>query len=101
LTDRVDVTSGEPMTATLVASYEVLRQLALGQCRVDDGPRLGLAILLGQGVAAWLHAWARCPHPADPIAPFAPPLGMPSVIHAELAQLWVQMALSHQEAAWI
>jgi hypothetical protein len=89
------------MMATLVASYEVLRRLALGQRRFDDGPRLGLAILLSQGVAAWLHAWARCPHPADPIAPFAPPLGIPSVIHAELAQLWVQMALSHQEAAWI
>jgi hypothetical protein len=60
-----------------------------------------MAILLRHGVAAWLAAWARCPRPADPRAHAAPPLGIPSVIHTELAQLWAQMALSHPEAAWI
>jgi hypothetical protein len=84
-----------------VASYEAVRRMALGQRGPDDEPSLGLAILLRQGVAAWLRAWAMCPRPADPLAPSAPSLGLPSVIHTELAQLWAQMALSHPEAAWI
>jgi hypothetical protein len=60
-----------------------------------------MTILLRHGVAAWLVAWARCPRAADPLAPSAPPLEMPSFIHTELAQLWAQMALAHPEAAWI
>jgi len=84
-----------------VASYEALRRLALGQRDPDDGPSLGLAVLLRHGVAAWLDAWARCPRPAEPAAPSTPPRGIPSFIHTELAQLWAQMALSHPEATWI
>jgi hypothetical protein len=42
-----------------------------------------------------------CPGPADPVARPAPPLGIPPLVHTELAQLWAHMALSHQEAAWI
>ena len=75
--------------------------MALGQRGPDDGPSLGLAILLRQGVAAWLHAWAGCPSPADPMAGPAPALGIPPLVHMELAQLWAHMALSHQEVAWI
>jgi hypothetical protein len=84
-----------------VASYEALRRLALGQPGPDDGRSLGLAIVLRQGVAAWLLAWALCPRPADPVARPAPPLGIPALVHTELAQLWAHMALSYQEAAWI
>jgi hypothetical protein len=84
-----------------VASYEALRRIALRQADPDTDRSLGLAILLRQGVAAWLHAWARCPPRLDPMAPAAPPRGIPSFIHTELAQLWAQMALSHPEAAWI
>jgi hypothetical protein len=75
--------------------------MALGQCGPDDGPSLGLAVLRRHGLAAWLRAWARCPCPADPVAGPAPPLGIPPLVHAELAQLWAHMALSHQEVAWI
>ncbi len=78
-----------------------MRRTALGQRGLHDGPSLGLAILRSHGVAAWLHAWALCPRPADPMTPSAPPLGIPSFIHTELAQLWAHMALSHQEVAWI
>jgi len=84
-----------------VASYEALRRIALGQRGPDDGPSLGLAILLRQGVAAWLHAWARCPCLSDPVARSAPSPGIPPLVHTELVQLWAHMALSHQEAAWI
>jgi len=84
-----------------VASYEALRRMALGQLRPDDGPSLGLAIVLRYGVTAWLHAWARCPRAPSPITPSVPPLGLPSFIHTELAQLWAHIALAHQEVAWI
>jgi hypothetical protein len=84
-----------------VASYEAVRRLALGQRGPDDGLSLGLAVLLRQGMAAWLCAWAMCPRPADPVARTAPSLGIPPLVHTELAQLWAHMALSHQEAAWI
>jgi hypothetical protein len=75
--------------------------MALGQRGPDEGPSLGLAILCRQGVAAWLHAWATCPRPADPVARRAPPLAIPSHVHPDLARLWPPMALSHQEAVWI
>jgi hypothetical protein len=75
--------------------------MALGQRGVDDGPSLGLAILLRQGVTAWLYAWALCPRPADPVARTVPSLGIPPLVHTELAQLWAHMALAHQEATWI
>jgi hypothetical protein len=75
--------------------------MALGPRSPDDGPSLGLVILLRQGVAAWLRAWAMCPGPADPVAGPAPPLAIPPLVHTEIAQLWAHMALSHQEVAWI
>jgi len=86
---------------TLVAGYEAVRRIALGQRGPDDGPSLGLAILLRQGVAAWLHAGAMCPCRSDPVARPAPSLEIPPLVHTELVQLWAHMALSHQEAAWI
>jgi hypothetical protein len=75
--------------------------MALGQQGPDDQPSLGLAILLRQGVAAWLRAWAMCPRRVDPVARPGPPLEIPGLVHIELVQLWAHMALSHQEAAWI
>ncbi|MEP7309645.1 MAG: hypothetical protein ABJA98_29405 [Acidobacteriota bacterium] len=84
-----------------MASYEALRRTALNPHRHPDGPSLELAILRRQGVAAWLDAWALCPRPSDPMTSSAPSLGIPSFIHAELAQLWAHMALVHQEATWI
>jgi hypothetical protein len=87
--------------ATLVASYETLRRIALGARGPDDGPSLGLAIVLRQGVAAWLHVWARCPCPSDPVARPVPSLDVLPLVHTELVRLWAHMALLHQEAAWI
>src|SRR5713226_8845280 len=40
LSNPPDVPSGEPSTATLVASYEALRRVALGRSGLDDGPSL-------------------------------------------------------------
>ena len=85
----------------LVASYDLLRQVALGRSGPDDGPRLGFTVLLRHGMAAWLRAWAACP-PSQPLMPPAtPPIAIPSFVHTELAHVWAHMALAHQEAAWI
>src|SRR6266849_2836784 len=46
LSNPPDVPSGEPSTATLVASYEALRRVALGRSGPDDGPSLGFTVLL-------------------------------------------------------
>jgi hypothetical protein len=95
------VPSGEPSTATLAASYEALRRVALGRSGPDDGPSLGFTVLLHQGMAAWLRAWAPCPPPPT-LTPYGLPLiAIPSLVHTELAHVWAHMALSHQEAAWI
>jgi hypothetical protein len=84
-----------------VASYEALRRVALGRSGPDDGPSLGFTVLLRQGMAAWVRAWAQCP-PPPPLTPHVLPLiAIPSIVHTELAHVWAHMALSHQEAAWI
>jgi hypothetical protein len=84
-----------------VASYEALRRVALGRSGPDDGPSLGFTVLLRQGMAAWLRAWAMCPHPAALVPRPAQSPAIPHLVHIELAQMWAHMALSHQEAAWI
>jgi hypothetical protein len=95
------VASGETSTATLVASYDALRRVALGRRGPDDGPSLGFTVLLRQGMTTWLRAWAQCP-PPEPFEPrAAPPTALPVIVHTELAQAWAHMALAHQEAAWI
>jgi hypothetical protein len=94
------VASGETSTATLVASYDALRRVALGRSGPDDGPSLGFTVLLRHGMTTWLRAWAQCPPP--PLGPRAtPPTALPVIVHTELAQAWAHMALAHQEAAWI
>jgi hypothetical protein len=95
------VASGDPSTATLVASYDLLRQVALGRSGPDDGPRLGFTVLLRQGMAAWLQAWAQCPPPPTRTPQVSPVIAIPSLVHTELAQVWADMALAHQETAWI
>ena len=91
----------ETSPATLMASYDLLRQVALGRSGPDDGPRLGFTVLLRHGMAAWLRAWAACPSPQPLTPPAALPIGIPSLVHTELAHVWAHMALAHQEAAWI
>jgi hypothetical protein len=83
-----------------VASYDLLRQVALGRSGPDDGPPLGFTVLLRQGMAAWLHAWTACPAPPRASAA-APLIAIPTLVHMELAQVWADMALAHREAAWI
>ena len=95
------VAAGDASPATLVASYDLLRRVALGCSGPDDGPRLGFTVLLRQGMAAWLRAWAQCPSPPTRTPPGSLVITIPSLVHTELAQVWAHMALAHQEAAWI
>ena len=95
------VASGDPSTATLVASYDLLRQVALGRSGPDEGPRLGFTVLLRHGMAAWLRAWTACPSPQPRTSSAGLPIAIPTLVHTELAQVWAHMVLAHQEAAWI
>jgi hypothetical protein len=99
--EPVLVAAGDTSTATLVASYDLLRLVALGRGGPDDGPRLGFTLLLRQGMAAWLRAWTTCPASPTRTPSASPPIGIPPVVHTELAQVWAHMVLAHQEAAWI
>ncbi|MGH2659198.1 MAG: hypothetical protein ACRDHS_05895 [Actinomycetota bacterium] len=54
-----------------------------------DGVGLGLALLLGRGMAAWMRGWRAC---AAPVAPPRPaPTGRPP---AEVVSVLAAMALA-------
>jgi hypothetical protein len=84
----------------VVTSYETLRRVALGDSAPNDGPSLGFTLLLRQGMAAWLRAWALCAHPTVPEPAAVPRSAMPALVHHELAHVWAHIVLLHQEAAW-
>jgi hypothetical protein len=85
----------------VVTSYEMLRRVALGHSGPTDGPSLGFTLLLRQGMTAWLSAWATSPRPVELASTTAVPLtAIPSLVHREMAQVWVQMVRRHQEVAW-
>jgi hypothetical protein len=84
----------------LETSYETLRRVALGHSGPDDGPHLGFTLLLRQGMTAWLRAWAMW-SPAPVPEPVAISVSaIPPLVHHELAQVWAQMVLRHQEVGW-
>ncbi len=87
-------------TSVVVTSYETLRRVALGHSAPNDGPSLGFTLLLRQGMAAWLRAWAMCPRPPVPEPAAVPRSAIPILVHHELAQVWAHIVLLHQEAAW-
>ncbi|MGH9242975.1 MAG: hypothetical protein ACRD29_01390 [Acidimicrobiales bacterium] len=73
----------------LCAGYEALRAAATGSV-ASETPR-GLALMLAQGLPAWVRAWAPLPPPA-PVAspgerPVAPGVG------AEMVRVLTEMAL--------
>ena len=80
--------------------YESLRRSALNG---GSGPReLGLALLMRQGMAAWIRAWSAC---ASVPRPTRSPIGgesltLPEGVRGDVTQLLVTMALgaSRREA---
>jgi hypothetical protein len=81
------------------ARYEALRGHVLGPHHALPA-REGLAVLLRQGVAAWMTAWSRVPAPAVRAAQDEreqPPL--PDGASAEVVRVLAAMALGHIEEA--
>lgn len=75
----------------LVERYESLRERALGAR--PDGYRLGLAVLLGKGVACWIATWRECA-PAQLASP-SPPLPAPvGAADEEVVRVLAAMALA-------
>lgn len=94
------MTAPVPITV-VITSYETLRRVAFGHSAPNDGPSLGFTLVLRQGLAAWLRAWALCPRPTVPDPAAVPLFPMPVLVHHELAQAWAHMVLLHQEVTWI
>ena len=77
----------------LVVHYETLRSEVLAQG--SYGSRLGLALVLREGVAAWLAAWATCPAPVAARAACrrAQHERVPTALYADVVHVLTSMAL--------
>jgi hypothetical protein len=77
-----------------VARYEQLRRNAAAWRSLVD--RLGLMVVLQQGLAAWLEQWSKLPAPASaPPTMSSQPTLMPDDCNADVIQVLASMALSH------
>ena len=95
MTRPIDSGATETMASEHAARYEALRGRALELHRAATA-RDGLAVLLGQGVAAWMDAWSRLPAPTVRAAQDdcdRPPL--PDGATAEVVRVLTAMALGH------
>ena len=74
------------------AAYERLRRHMLQGS--PGGGGFGLAVLLREGVAAWIDRCAACPAPSMNAndAAAAPPIRLPSQFHAGLVQILASLA---------
>lgn len=75
-----------------IVRYEELRRHA-AERQILAG-RLGLAILLRQGLAAWVEQWSRMPAPA-PCAENSRPSPLPEDTSADVINVLAAMALGH------
>jgi len=76
--------------------YETLRSAVLGCATAASHPH-GLALLMHQGMGAWMQAWARYASP--PRAPQRRARGEPPTVRPEMVAVLAEMALAaaHQE----
>jgi len=92
-------TLSEQRVAALTAGYEAVRDHAI-ECR-SDGVRHGIALLLRQGVAAWLQVACETTTTATPdTAPAVPSprsCALPAGASAEVVHVLAAMALHHVE----
>jgi hypothetical protein len=80
--------SGRP-AHELCAGYEALRAASTGSV-VTETPR-GLALLLAQGMPAWMRAWSPLP-PPEPVGPSGERVVTPG-LGAEMVRVITEMAL--------
>ncbi len=76
------------------ARYEELRRQAMER-QVLVG-RLGLAVLLQQGMAAWIEQWAKMPAPTPvTVSDTARPSSLPDDCSTQIINVLTTMALGH------
>ena len=81
-------------TPAIVAHYEALRQRAAARQTLTV--RLGLAVLLQQGLAAWVEQWSKMPAPIPPSgAGTVRPAPLRDDTSTEVINLLAAMVLSH------
>ena len=78
--------------------YEQLRAIALGGRAGGNG--LGLGVLAGRGMAAWIKVWRSDPPPASWVPAAAPTIDAPVLAttdgsQLELVHVLAAMALAH------
>ena len=80
-------------SGTSTEAYEQLRSHM--QAGLPGGGPFGLAVLLREGVAAWIDRCAACPMPASPTSPDeAAPFVVAPQLHAGIVQILASIALS-------
>jgi hypothetical protein len=91
------VIPSEPSASEHAARYETLRNHAMER----DGPaaRHGLAVLLRQGMAAWMDAWSTLPAPPLRSArgDSPRPCPLPNESSAAVVHVLAAMALGHMQ----
>ena len=81
-------------TPAHVARYEELRRHAVER-QILAG-RFGLAVLLRQGLAAWVEQWSKMPAPTPaPSAEISRPSPLPDDTSAAVINVLAAMALGH------
>lgn len=76
--------------------YEELRQYAVER-QILAG-RLGLAVLLRQGLAAWVEQWSKMPAPTPaPSVEISRQSPLPDETSADVINLLAAMALGHMQ----
>jgi len=79
-----------------VARYEELRRYAVER-QILPG-RLGLAVVLQQGLAAWIEHWSKMPAPTPaPSAELSGPSPLPEDTSADVINVLAAMALGHMQ----
>ena len=83
----------QEQAATHAARYEELRPIASRQ--VMSG-RLGLGVVLQEGLAAWLEQWSQLPVPTPlPSAATATAVALPEAACPQIVHVLSAMALGH------
>ena len=79
--------------------YEELRRQAVE--RQILGSRFGLAVLLRQGLAAWVEKWSKVPAPEPlPSTEILRPSPLPDETSAEVIHVLAAMALGHLQEVY-
>jgi hypothetical protein len=95
MTEPTHISTTQMRVSEYGARYEVLRRHALER---HDAPaaRDGLAVLLRQGVAAWMDAWSRVPAPPPRATGNRGSMAvLPDSTSAEVVRVLAAMALGH------